>query len=184
MEVGTEPYTYPQRANDAFQLLTRLQIKRATIFGFSDGGYSALKLAALHPEVVTKVIALGIGDKPKDENKPPDEYSSEKLLAEAGGFFNTRLQLMPEPDRWDESLQFANHLYNNDYMSKETFEKIQCPVLIMNGEKDQYVDINSFTQVYKYIPNCSISMIPACDHVIFFCNFDAVWESMDWFLES
>jgi hypothetical protein len=31
---------------------------------------------------------------------------------------------MAEPDRWRECLTKLNAMYNDDYMSKETFEKI------------------------------------------------------------
>ena len=181
-EVGRTPYTYQQRANDAYQLLQHLQLSKVLVIGFSDGGYSALKLAALYPEAVQKVVAMGVGDDPEIKDREPYNYTSERLLAESGSFFQSRLALMPEPNRWEESLQYGNHLYNEDFLSRETFEKIQCPVLLMNGENDQYSTVDALVTAYQAIPNAHLSIIPKCDHVIFFCNFEAVWESMDWFL--
>ncbi|MEM9830223.1 MAG: alpha/beta hydrolase [Bacteroidota bacterium] len=181
-EVGNTPYTYQQRADDAYQLLQHLKLSKVLVIGFSDGGHSALKLAALYPETVRKVIAMGVGDNPKVKNREPYNYTSESLLAESGSFFQSRLALMPEPDRWEESLQYSNHLYNEDFLSTETYEKIQCPVLLMNGENDEYSSVNALVKAHKAIPNAHLSIIPKCGHVIFFCNFEAVWESMDWFL--
>ncbi|MEM9720909.1 MAG: alpha/beta hydrolase [Bacteroidota bacterium] len=181
-EVGNTPYTYKQRAEDAYHLLEYLQISKALVIGFSDGGHSALKLAALYPEAVKKVIAMGIGDNPKEKNKEPYNYTSKSLLAESGSFFKSRLALMPEPDRWEESLQYSNHLYNQDLISSETFEKIQCPVLLMNGENDQYNTVDRLVKAYYAIPEAHLSIIPQCGHVLFFCNFEAVWESLEWFL--
>ena len=176
-EIGNEPFTFAQRANDAYQLLQHLGIEKTIVFGFSDGGYSALKLAALHPNSVAKVIAMGVGDRPKG-SREPSNYTSESLMAQSGGFFESRKQLMPEPDRWDECLQYLNHLYNEDEISEETLAKIKCPVLLMNGENDEYASIDEFVQAHKYIPKSNLSIIPGCGHVIFFCNFEAVWASM------
>jgi len=92
------------------------------------------------------------------------------------------LRLMPEKERWNESLSWLNTMYNTDYMSKETFEKIKCPALLMNGDRDGYSTIDEFIQCAKYISNVQVSLIPNCSHVIFFCNFPAVWASMEPFL--
>ena len=181
-EIGNTPFTYAQRANDAYQLLQHLKIERAMVLGFSDGGYSALKLAAMYPNAVAKVIAMGVGDWPKG-SKEPTNYTAASLLEQSGGFFESRKQLMPEPDRWGESLQYLNHLYNEDELSKATLTKIKSPVLLINGERDEYSTIDEFVQAYKYIPNANLSVIPGCGHVIFYCNFEAVWASMAGFLQ-
>ncbi len=180
--IGQEPYTFRQRAEDAWKLIRHLQLDSAIVIGFSDGGSTALKLAALYPEVVERVIAMGVGDVPKDSRKNTFHYSAEQLLGESKNYFENLLKLMPEPDRWDESLRMLSELYNEDYLSTETFERIQCPVLLMNGENDQYQTLNSLMLCYRSIPNADVSVIPACGHLIFYCNFPAVWESMKPFI--
>ena len=37
-------------------------------------------------------------------------------------------------------------------------------------------------RVHRYLPDSRLSIIPGCGHVILFCNFPAVWESMKIFL--
>jgi len=98
-------------------------------------------------------------------------------------FFAGRLKLMPEPQRWNESLAMLTVMYNTDYMSKESFEKIQCPVLLMNGDRDGYSSLDEFIQCAKYIRDARVALIPGCHHVIFFCNFPAVWASLQPFLK-
>ena len=89
---------------------------------------------------------------------------------------------MPEPKRWNESLQMLNKLYNNEIISTETFQKIKCPVLVMSGDRDEYVQIDKAVSAYKQIKGSMLSVIPGCGHVIFFCNFPAVWEAMQEFV--
>ena len=89
---------------------------------------------------------------------------------------------MPEPGRWSECLDKLNKLYNDDPVSKETFEKIKCPVLVMSGDRDSYNTLEKVVTCANAIPGSQLSIIPGCHHVVFFCNFPAVWESVKPFL--
>jgi pimeloyl-ACP methyl ester carboxylesterase len=75
-----------------------------------------------------------------------------------------------------------NDLYNKSFVSTETFEKIKCPVLIMCGDRDEYLKPESFLAGFNNIADSQLLIIPDCGHVVFFCNFPAVWESIKIFL--
>lgn len=181
-DIGHEPYTYEQRANDAYQLIQHLGLEKVTIIGFSDGGFTAYKLAALYPDVVEKIVVMGAADDPKKEGEAPTNYTAEVLLEAYEAYFKKRLEHMPEPERWGESLAMLSDLYNNNHISKPTFEKIKCPVLIMSGDSDYYSRPEQVIAAHSYIANSQASLIPGCGHVILDCNFPAVWESMKPFL--
>lgn len=181
-DVGSEAYTYEQRASDAYKLIQLLGLKKVTVIGFSDGGFAAYKLAAIYPDVVEKMVVMGAGDDPKKEEPGTSSYSADNLMAEYGDHFQKRVEAMPEPDRWNESLMMLNDLYNNSYVSEETFKKIQCPVLVMSGDGDEYSGPEECLAVHNYLPDSRLSIIPGCGHVILYCNFPAVWESMKIFL--
>ncbi|MEK6190638.1 MAG: alpha/beta hydrolase [Carnobacterium alterfunditum] len=68
-DIGSEPYTYEQRANDAFMLIKLLGLKKVTVVGFSDGGFAAYKLASIYPNVVEKMVVMGAGDDPFKEGQ-------------------------------------------------------------------------------------------------------------------
>ena len=91
---------------------------------------------------------------------------------------------MPEPQRWNESLHMLNNLYNNDIITTDTFNKIKCPVLVMAGDKDDFANIDKVVACYKKIQGAKLSIIPGCGHVIFNCNFPAVWEAMKGFVNG
>ena len=55
---GQAALTYAQAADDVRQLLRHLQIQCYSLFGFSDGGITAYRLAATNAEV-EKVITVG-----------------------------------------------------------------------------------------------------------------------------
>ena len=182
-DVGNEPYTYEQRANDAYKLIKELDLENVTVIGFSDGGYATYKLAAMYPEVVKKIVVMGAGDDPEKDPEEKSNYSAEVLMKELGDFFQKKVDNMPEPDRWDESLQMLNDLYNTSVVSSETFSKIKCPALIMSGDGDEYSSPEDCLRAHRYLADSRLSIIPDCGHVILYCNFPAVWESIKPFLE-
>jgi pimeloyl-ACP methyl ester carboxylesterase len=183
-EIGKEPFTYKQRAEDAYKVIKSITSDSVIVLGFSDGAFSALKLAALHPELVNKLIAIGAGDYPLSNHENKFNYTPEKLMKSDSAFFVSRLALMPEPGRWREDLDKMNKLYNEDYISTETFEKIKCPTLIMAGDHDDYFTTEDVVKAAKGINNAVLSVIPGCRHVVFYCNFPAVWEAMQPFLNK
>ncbi len=180
-EMGHGAFTYQQRAEDALKVIRSVTRDSVIVLGFSDGGMSGLKLAALHPDLVKKLIAIGVGDRATNRDKL--NYTAEELMKYDSLLFSRRLKLMPEPERWKECLSKLNQLYNEDHMSAETFEKIKCPTLVMNGDKDDYTSIESFIKCAKAIHDARISIIPGCHHVVFYCNFSAVWEEIYPFIQ-
>ncbi|PHN01419.1 alpha/beta fold hydrolase [Flavilitoribacter nigricans] len=183
-EIGHQPFTYRQRAGDAYELIQHLKLEKVRVIGFSDGGTTALHLAALHPEAVYKLVAMGVGEIPAGSREESFSYSAESLLTEAKAYFESRLELMPEPDRWDESLQMLNQLYNNAALDAGTLKKIKCPVLLMNGDHDQYYPIAKVVRAYEAVPAGLLSVIPGCGHVIFYCNLPAVLAGITPFLKD
>ncbi len=181
-DIGHEPYTYEQRASDALKLIHLLGLKRVTVIGFSDGGFAAYKLAAIHPDVVEKMVVMGAGDDPPKAEPGTSSYSADSLMKKYGEHFEKRVANMPEPDRWDESLKMLNDLYNNSAVSEETLKQIKCPVLVMSGDADEYSSPETCLAAHRFLPDSRLSIIPGCGHVILYCNFPAVWESMKLFL--
>ncbi len=183
-DIGKSPLSYSQRANDILMLLKHLNLETVTIVGFSDGGLSAYKFAALYPDMVQKMVVIGAGDDPVSElsSNDPSTYSVEYLLDLDSAYFDNRRAYMPEPERWNESLMMLNDLYNSDGISVETFERIDCPVLIMSGDKDDFATPEAAEVAHQHIANSQLSIIPGCGHVILYCNFPAVWASMQLFL--
>lgn len=181
-EVGHTPFSYQQRAQDAYQLIRAITADSVTVLGFSDGAFAGYKLAAVYPQAVKRLVAIGAGDRPTDVNRAKRIYSPAGLLSGSKAFFEGRLALMPEPKRWAECLSMLNQLYNQDFLSRETFGQIRCPVLVMGGDQDAYESVEQLIKAARAIPKSQLSIIPGCGHVVFHCNFPAVWSAVRPFL--
>jgi pimeloyl-ACP methyl ester carboxylesterase len=182
-DIGHEPYTYDQRASDAKKLLDHLGIDSAMVIGFSDGGYAAYRLAANYPAVVRRMVVIGAGDRPAG-SKEGATYSAEALMKSSGNYFKKRLAVMREPERWNESLQMLNKLYAEGVTSTETFTKIKCPVLLLAGDRDNFSPPASLLKAQQGIANSQLAIVPGCGHVVMYCNWPAVWNSVLPFLKK
>lgn len=181
-EIGSVPYSYQQWAEDAYQVIRSITKDSVTVLGFSDGGNTGLTMAALYPELVNRLVAIGVGYREKRDSGS-FRYSAAALLKSDSAFFTRRIRLMPAPARWEESLTKLNRVYSNDVVGKERLGKIKCPVLIMSGDRDAYHTTEAVVQCAQAIPGAQLSIIPGCSHVVFYCNFPAVWEALRPFLK-
>lgn len=56
-EIGHLPLTYEQKANDMLAMMKEVTDEPMVLLGFSDGAYTAYKVASMYPERVDSVIA-------------------------------------------------------------------------------------------------------------------------------
>lgn len=60
-EIGHNPLTYEQKANDIMAVIRKEDCASVSIIGFSDGAYTAYKVASMYPQTTEKIVAIGAG---------------------------------------------------------------------------------------------------------------------------
>ncbi len=181
-ELGTEPLTLEQRANDAMTVINAVTKDSVIVLGFSDGGYSAYKLGAMYSERVKKMIVIGAG-----EIRPglrEFNFTAKMAMEMDKLFWEQQLKLMPEPNRVEDLFTQVANCYNNVTVSKELLSTIKCPVLVMAGDNDGGNPVERVVSAARYIPNHQISIIPNTGHGCHNENFAAVWASIVPFLKN
>jgi len=182
-EIGSAPVTYEQKANDVLAVIKAVtnDNNSVLVLGFSDGAYAGFKLAAMYPERVKKLIAIGAGDL----HPGPRSYhfSQKEAISLDRLYWKQQMALMPEPQKMDKYLANLSDFYSHLIVSKELFNMIKCPVLVMAGERDLNAPLPTVVNAYNMIPNSQLSIIPNAGHVVFFENFAAVWTSIAPFIK-
>jgi pimeloyl-ACP methyl ester carboxylesterase len=141
--------TYVQMAEDVRVLMDSLKIESATIFGQSDGGIIGLLLAIRYPKRVSKLATFGanifpgkkaifdeIDDMVKDSIKSTKDKNTLKL----------NLLLAHQPNITTKDLQ-----------------KIECPVLIMSGDRDA-IRLEYSIKIFNAIKNSNFFVMPGATH--------------------
>ncbi|MDO1449201.1 alpha/beta hydrolase [Rhodocytophaga aerolata] len=180
-QLGTNPITYEQKANDVLAVIKAVTKDSVMVLGFSDGGYAGFKLASMYPERVKKLIAIGASELYPGVRK--FEFDAKQAVALDSLYWKQQFTLMPEPQRLQEMFSKLGGMYNRLTVGKELFTTIKCPVLVMAGDRDPSNPVDRVVNTSQMIPSSQLSIVPNGTHGVFLENFPAVWTSIVPFLK-
>ena len=153
---------------------------RISLIGFSDGGYTALALAKHRPELVERVITIGVGSvKPGDHSADADVQQWIKCDPV---FTEYMKKVMPEFGRWQEFASDYMSFWNKVSLGRGFFGSVSCPVLLIAGDEDDHVPIQTVVDAYMMLPQARLAIIPKARHTCFLDNLDATWDAIKPFI--
>ena len=167
--------TYAQMALDVNGFMDKLQIKKAKLVGWSDGGDIALELALIHPEKISKAVVLGanftgevsgvfIGVDTTWRMNPADPLFA-KTKKELAKYFSTYERMAPDKSRIASAKKKAtDNAYNNPKITLAQLNSIQVPFLVMAGDHDMFT-IEHTIALYKNLPQASLYIVPDATHI-------------------
>jgi pimeloyl-ACP methyl ester carboxylesterase len=180
--MGTEPLTLQQRAADAMAVINAVTKDSVTILGFSDGGYTAYKIASLYSDRVKKMIVIGAGELYPGLRE--FGITAKQAISMDTTYWKQQLKLMPEPNRLEEMFMQVNDCYSKLTVAKDLLGSIKCPVLVMAGDRDQGNSVEHIINAARMIKNHQIGIIANGTHPVFNENFAAIWANIIPFLKQ
>jgi pimeloyl-ACP methyl ester carboxylesterase len=155
------PETFSQDADDVAELLSQLNIAKADIFGFSNGGQTALEIGIRHPEKVRKLVIASAFY--KRDGVPAGFWK---------GFDNAELSNMPQVYH-DEYLKINNdpaallNMFNKDLQRMQTFKgwsddeirSIKAPAMVVAGDRDLPLP-EHLAAMSRLLPDCRLAILP------------------------
>ena len=153
---GKAPFSIRQFAEDLYGFLNRLGIDKAHILGFSDGGNIAMVFAMTHPDRVEKLVLDGAnldarGVKAKIQIPIEIGYRIANLFAKK----------KPEARKKAELLGL---MVNDPNIKPEELATIQCPTLVVAGDKDMIKDEHT-RLIARSIPGAQLTILPGSHFV-------------------
>ena len=156
-------YHYADMADDLLMLIRALELPRAAVYGFSDGGITALLAAIASPERISRVIASGANTVP--------EGLTDDFLQEIGTQYEKTddplLRLILEEPHIDEAalagISVPVHLIagERDIVKPEHSEwlarTIGCPLKVLKGETHESYVIHSTMVAHKILQIMGVS---------------------------
>lgn len=181
-EIGTEPLTLEQRANDVLAVIRKVTSEKVMILGFSDGGFTAYKFGSMYPDKVKKMIVIGAGI--LYPGLRDFSFNFNQAMEMDAEFWAQQRALMPEPNRLKEVFQQIAACYSQLTVGAELLGAIQCPVLVMAGDRDEGNSVQNVLNAALLIPNHQLAIIPNAGHPAFIINFNASWASIVPFIKE
>ena len=154
--------------------------------GVSMGGWACFKLAAEHPERVTKLALIGtwarhLPEVEKEQYKILERIKNghfEEFKQEYLDYVSTNLdsskdefiKLVKEGMEFVDEQVFINHLesYLDDFNSEKFLNKIKCPTLVISAKNDPIFSVEEHEYITRSIKNAKISIIDDSGHHIVF----------------
>jgi pimeloyl-ACP methyl ester carboxylesterase len=131
--------SYEQFGDDAAALLCALEVERADVMGYSQGGGVAFQLAIRHPLLVNKLVSMSATYR-KDGWYPAVPEGIKGLTAEA--FAGTPVESAfkehtPDPEAYDAYLEKMKVLNAEDQnISDEQMRSIKAKTMVIIGDAD------------------------------------------------
>ena len=161
------PISYEVMASDVLGLMDHLGIDKADLVGWSDGGIIGLEIALTDPERLHKVVAYGANFDP----------TGVRLDIGANDYFNAYIEAAaaeyqensPEPERWDEFLANISNMWaTQPNYTEEQLRSITTPFLILDGAKEEAIDLNQTKLMALLIPGAELVIMPDTGHFALF----------------
>lgn len=166
--LGDKPLGYHQMAHDVARLMEHLEISKASIVGWSDGGVQSIILAATYPDKIARIFAYGphmslaglntqCGDNPVVDAFMKRAEQDYKRLSPTPDQFGTFYK-----DVWSLWQWQRDALFTEDHMAA-----IRCPAWIVDGDRDEMINRSHLDYLAAHIPDASLMLLPDTSHFAF-----------------
>ena len=155
------PESFEQDADDVAALLHNLNISKASFFGFSNGGNTAMQISFRHPELVNKLILASTFY--KREGFPQGFFD---------GMKQATINVMPESLKSaflkiNPDTNLLLNMFNKDRerminfkdWPDEMLSTIKTPTLIISGDHD-VISLEHTVAMTRLIPKSSLMILP------------------------
>ncbi|WP_199327669.1 alpha/beta fold hydrolase [Dysgonomonas sp. HGC4] len=158
----TKDWTYEAMVEDIFQLIEKLQLKKVSIVGFSDGAIIALLLAIKHRDLFYKMVLLGVNLKPTDFKK------------------NIYKSLVDEYEKTQDPL--VKMMLEQPNIELEELKNIETPTLVVSAEYELFYR-KGFKDMVKIMPNAKLKIIKNHDHGSYIINEAILYPDLIEFIQ-
>ena len=166
------PFRVSHFVENVLELLQRERIDRASVFGYSMGGYVALCLALHHPERVDRIATLGTKFRwdPATAAREAARLDPATIRAKVPRFADALAARHERAGGWEAVLgrtaDFLRELGDHPSLTDETLSRIPHRVRVLVGECDNTVSVEESEDVAKRLPSGSLTVLKDMPHPI------------------
>ena len=167
------PITYDLMATDVIAVLDHLNIERASVVGWSDGGEVALKLGIKFPERVNRLFVFGANyDAAGSKSRRGRAATLTGYARKCRDDYQRTYKTMKGFDALVEALL---PLWRNPTgITPDQLREIRASVAMVYGEHDELVLVDQIAEMARLIPNGRLLILPDTSHF-------ALWQDPEAF---
>lgn len=151
---GDKPFTIRQFADDLKDFMDELEIEKAHILGFSDGGNIAMVFALKYPERVNKVIMNGA-------NLYPSGVKLACYLSITFEYYQA-LYFSKKSKKAKQKAELYGLMAKDPYVKPKELKQLKAKTLVLVGDKD-LIRLSHSKLIARKLPDGELRVIPG-DH--------------------
>lgn len=157
-----EPETFVQDARDIVAVMDRLEIGKASFFGFSNGASTVLLLAQLFPQRVEKIIAASGLSKRAGMMDGFFEGMQQATMDHMPTYLQENfLKLTPDPNKLQNMfLRDSQRMLHFTDWADELLQSVALPTLFISGDRD-VIKPEHTVAMSRLVPGSRVLIVPA-----------------------
>jgi pimeloyl-ACP methyl ester carboxylesterase len=198
-------FTLEQRMEDVQAVMEAVGLKRAALFGISEGGPMSILFAASHPERISSLVVCGSYAKRSWAEDYPFGWSEERwnaVLSNMERNWGTPKgvelamwapSIADDPERAAQSAAYfraaaspgaalAVMQMNRDIDVRQVLPSVRVPTLIVHRVDEKVINIEHARYLARHIPDARLVPLPGVDHIPWIGDVDALLDEVELFL--
>lgn len=155
------PLSFEQDADDVAALLDQLNIKSAAVFGFSNGGTTAMQMAIRHPQRVERlVLASALCKRSGVDAMFWEGFKHASIDVMPQALKDAYLKVSPDPKGLQKMFERdVQRMLNFKDIKDEDIRSIAVPALVLTSEED-VVRPEHAVEMYRLLPKGRLLILP------------------------
>lgn len=156
--------SYHAMAGDVIAVMDALQIGKAALVGWSDGGEIALDIAIHQPERVAKLFVFG-SNYDSNGSKPRRGPQAPTFTAYSAKCRTDYLKMAKDPKAYDSVVDALLPVWRNPTgFTKDQLRAIKVPTLVADGDHDEIILLDQVKEMSTLIPNAELVVFQNTSH--------------------
>jgi pimeloyl-ACP methyl ester carboxylesterase len=161
--------SYQIMADYVVEFISKLELDNIYIAGYSDGAIIGLLAAHEIPEKIKKVV-FGGGILSLEASTPQGmeilSNITPKNLPES--FARGYREKSPNPEKWEQFVSDLKMMWlQNVWIPKSKLKNIKSRILILYGDRDEFIPLEHGLEIYKLIPGSELCILPNTYHSVY-----------------
>ena len=160
------PFSFEQSADDTAALLAFLNVERADLYGYSNGGSIAMQVAMRHPQVVRRMVVASAMTR-RDGLEPSfwDGMRAATLETMPAELKEAYLATSPHPKKLEKFHdKCVERMMTFKDWPLEAVRRITAPTLILVADRD-VVRPEHAVAMFRTLPHANLMILPGTDHM-------------------
>jgi pimeloyl-ACP methyl ester carboxylesterase len=184
-DIEDRPFSFEQSADDTAALLKHLNVNRADLLGFSNGGTIALQVAIRNPQLVRRLVVITA--LMKRAWADPQFWESMKTAqpdAIPAELREAYRKVAPKPENLESFFYKArNRMRDFKDVSDEAIHSINAPTLVVSSDRD-VMRLEGAVELFQLLPEAQLAILPGTEHMAIPSRTAVLVPMIERFLDS